>query len=179
MRISLCKLFFGLIQTVSTVILMSSTWYTRVAKMPQNGCDRDRSLAWICIRMLKCPISFPLWIEAFWHRWQERDQKWGILASVCISMQVNYLCHSHFGAFWQPSRMIFEKIGMQFVKSCTFICIKILTKFFSIWLIILPKKSNKKTNNEYAIKNCYQRMFRKVFPVRISRFQDNFQEIWM
>ena len=29
--------------------------------------------------------------------------KWGILASVCIFMQVTYLCHSHFGAFWQPS----------------------------------------------------------------------------
>ena len=32
--------------------------------------------------------------------------KWGILASVCIFMQVAYLCHSHFGAFWQPSRTI-------------------------------------------------------------------------
>ena len=33
-------------------------------------------------------------------------KKWGILASVCIFMQVAYLCHSHFGAFWQPSRTI-------------------------------------------------------------------------
>ena len=24
--------------------------------MPQNGCDRDRSIAWICIWMPKCPI---------------------------------------------------------------------------------------------------------------------------
>ena len=33
--------------------------------------------------------------------------KWGILASVCIFMQVVYLCHSHFGAFWKPSRKYF------------------------------------------------------------------------
>ena len=30
-------------------------------------------------------------------------KEWGILASVCIFMQVTYLCHSNFGAFWQPS----------------------------------------------------------------------------
>ena len=29
--------------------------------------------------------------------------KWGILVSVCISMQVAYLCHSNFRSFWQPS----------------------------------------------------------------------------
>ena len=29
--------------------------------------------------------------------------KWGILASVCIFMQLTYLCHSHLEAFWQPS----------------------------------------------------------------------------
>ena len=32
--------------------------------------------------------------------------KCGIFASVCIFMQATYLCHSHFGAFWQPSRSL-------------------------------------------------------------------------
>ena len=63
-----------------------SIWYTRVAKMPQNGCGRDRSLAWICIPMPKCLIS-------------KGKKKWGILASACIFMRVTYLCHSHFGPF--------------------------------------------------------------------------------
>ena len=52
--------------------------YTGVAKMPQNGCDRDRSLAWLCLRTPNYPISFP-------------PLKWGILASVG-----NSLYHSHF-----------------------------------------------------------------------------------
>ena len=34
--------------------------------------------------------------------------KWGIMASVCIFMQVTYLCHINFGAFWQPS-CIYER----------------------------------------------------------------------
>ena len=35
-------------------------------------------------------------------------RKWGILASVCIFMQVTYLCHSHFGAFYQPPCIYYD-----------------------------------------------------------------------
>ena len=42
---------------------------------------------------------------------------------------------------------------------------RILNKMEDIGLrdVFRSKKSNKETNNEYTIKNCYQRMFRKVF----------------
>ena len=67
--------------------------YTRgLPKCPKMAVTEIDHLHEYAYRCQNAPFHFPF--------------EWGILASVCIFMQVAYLCHSHFGASWQPSRTI-------------------------------------------------------------------------
>ena len=56
-----------------------------------------------------------------------------ILASVCIFMQVTYLCHSSFVVFWQPSCMVFGS------DQGTFIIISLRIAVMSITVVSISQ----------------------------------------
>ena len=60
----------------------------------------------IDVEIPKCPIFGHLLVTDA--KMPHFEEKWDILASVCIFMQVAYLCPSHFRPFWQPSYKLWQ-----------------------------------------------------------------------